>query len=209
MPKGGRIFVSLTVVFALVCLTFLVRFDKGDIHLALDHAHIGIGDSFFKYWTYLGDGLAFVVVCILLLAMRKSAQMVTSFIATGIAVLLIVGILKNAVFADVSRPWGFFEEGALRVIPGLKQHTNHSFPSGHTTAAFALFGLLAFWVNKSWTSVVLFLVAASVGYSRMFLNQHFLIDVFVGSLLGTLLAWGGHVLFVNKMTGPRWKKPVI
>lgn len=202
MSKGGRTFVVLTVLFALVCLTFIIRLDKGTIHLAMDQWHIGSEPTFFTYYTYLGDGLAFVAVTLLLLALRKPGAMVLSTAATGVAILIVVGLLKNLVFPDVNRPWGFFEEGTLRTIEGLKQHHHNSFPSGHTTAAFGLFGILAFWINKKWTSVLCFVLALGVGYSRMYLNQHFLIDVMVGSVLGTLLAYGSYMLF-KPMKGKR------
>lgn len=195
MSKGGRVFTILTVLFALVALAFLIRFDKGTIHLAMDAWHQGTSPSFFKYWTHLGDGIAVVLAVVILLILRKSGAMVLSTALAGVSVLIIIGVLKNVVFPEVNRPWGFFEEGALRVIPGLEQHENQSFPSGHTTAAFALYAILAFWINRREVSVILFLVALSVGYSRIYLNQHFLIDVFVGSLLGTSIAWLNYYLF--------------
>lgn len=197
MPKGGKTFIGLTVLFALVCLTFLIRLDKGEIHLALDQWHIDSNPSFFKYFTYLGDGLAFVAVVIGAFALKRPLRVSLSFAACGLLVLTLVGVLKGMFFSEIDRPWGYFEEGALRLIDGLEQHKHRSFPSGHTTAAFALYGLLAFWINKRWASVGLFAIAVLVGYSRMYLNQHFLVDVFVGSILGTLIAWGTYVLFIN------------
>ncbi len=195
MSKGGKVFVGLTILFALVCLTFLIRFDKGSIHLAMDGWHVGSNPLFFTYYTYVGDGLMFVAVVLALLILRRSGAFVLSTVSTGVLILLTVGVLKQMVFAGVDRPWGWFEEGALRTIEGLEQHAHHSFPSGHTTAAFGLFGILAFWINKKWASVLFFLLAVMVGYSRIYLNQHFLIDVFVGSLLGTTLAWANYFVF--------------
>lgn len=209
MPKGGKTFMGLTTIYALVCLTFLIRFPKGDIHMAMDAWHVDTNPFLMSWLTYLGDGLVFVAVVILLIAMRKPARMVLSVAVAGIAVLLLIGILKNAVFSDISRPWGFFEEGSLRLIDGLDQHRHKSFPSGHTTAAFTLYGLLAFWFNRRWSAVLLFLVAATVAYSRMYLNQHFLIDVFAGGIIGALIAWGTYYMFFRFPRGPRWKKAVF
>lgn len=209
MPKGGKTFLGLTVLFALVCLTFIVRIKKGDIHLAMDQWHEGSSDFVFRYLTHLGDGLAFVVVVLALAIMRKSLRMTVSFAAAGVAVLLIIAFLKGVFFAGVARPWGYFEEGMLRIIPDLEQHTSRSFPSGHTTAAFALYGLLAFWINKRGWSVALFVLAVAVGYSRMFLNQHFLVDVFAGSILGALIAWGIHALFFIRIKNQRWNRPIF
>ncbi|NVK29217.1 MAG: phosphatase PAP2 family protein [Flavobacteriia bacterium] len=208
MSKGGRVYIGLTVLFALVCQTFLIRLDKGSIHLSMDAWHTNVDPTFFKYITHLGDGLAFVAAVAILLLLRRRGAMVLSVASAGVTVLLLVGVLKQVVFPGVDRPWGFFEEGALRLIPELEQHTNNSFPSGHTTAAFALYGILAIWINRRWASVLLFVLAATVGYSRIFLNQHFLLDVFVGSMLGTAIAWVNYWLF-SKMKHPRMRDRLL
>ncbi len=208
MSKGGKVFTGLTIVFALVCLTFLIRFDKSSIHMAMENWHVDTAPFLFKYLTHLGDGLMFVVVTIVLLALRSKGAVVLSTVSSGVSILVLVGVLKQFVFPDVDRPWGWFEEGTLRMIEGIDQHTHHSFPSGHTTAAFGLFGLMAFWVNRKWASVLFFLVALLVGYSRIYLNQHFLIDVFVGSVLGTTIAWINYYLF-SGMSHPRLRKRLL
>lgn len=69
-----------------------------------------------------------------------------------------------------------------------------SFPSGHATTAFALYGLLAYFLfrhyDKSvnqyaylWAALVLIIV---VGFSRIYLGVHYLSDVLAGFLLGFL-----------------------
>ena len=63
-----------------------------------------------------------------------------------------------------------------------------SFPSGHSTTVFALATMLAlFEKNKKW-NILYLLGALGVGYSRIYLGQHFLGDVLVGSGLGMLVA---------------------
>ena len=71
---------------------------------------------------------------------------------------------------------------------------HYSFPSGHATTAFALYGLLAYFLyrhlNKSkyqklclWGAVILIVL---VGFSRIYLGVHYLSDVLAGFLLGLL-----------------------
>jgi membrane-associated phospholipid phosphatase len=70
-----------------------------------------------------------------------------------------------------------------------------SFPSGHTTAAVVLYGMLAFLAsNRLRSGAIVWLarfmaVAAPilVGVSRMYRGMHFLTDVVAGALLG--LTW--------------------
>lgn len=59
-----------------------------------------------------------------------------------------------------------------------------SFPSGHTSTAFALAASISMQ-NKKWYVVVpAYAWAASVGYSRMYLGEHYPTDVFAGAAIG-------------------------
>ncbi len=66
-----------------------------------------------------------------------------------------------------------------------------SFPSGHTTTAFAL----AFWAwlglrgtRYAWAGWLALIVAGLVGLSRIYRGVHYPLDVLVGAMLG--MAWG-------------------
>jgi membrane-associated phospholipid phosphatase len=62
--------------------------------------------------------------------------------------------------------------------------TDASFPSGHTSTAFALATSISLQ-NKKWYYVVpSFLWAGSVGYSRMYLGVHYPSDVLAGAIIG-------------------------
>lgn len=208
MPKQGRIFIALTALLVLISCFFLFVMNKGELHLAFDHFHLNSNPTFFRYFTYMGDGLAFVIVVLGLIALRKPRKLVFSFAFTGVIVLFTVSFLKGVFFSDIARPWGYFEAGSLRVIPGLDQHTSKSFPSGHTMAAFALYGLMSFWISAKRSGYILCMVAAAVGYSRIYLNQHFLVDVTVGATLGTFIAWGVYSLFQSNKWSERLNKPI-
>ncbi len=59
-----------------------------------------------------------------------------------------------------------------------------SFPSGHTTMAFALATSLANEIHRPWATVGLLTVAAGTGWSRLNDNQHWLSDVVAGAAIG-------------------------
>jgi membrane-associated phospholipid phosphatase len=62
----------------------------------------------------------------------------------------------------------------------------HSFPSGHTGVAFALFGVLLFADRRhGWWAL---LAAAAIAWSRIYSNAHHLSDVMVAALLGLVTA---------------------
>ncbi len=63
-----------------------------------------------------------------------------------------------------------------------------SFPSGHTTVAFAAATVLA-EQYPSWAVIVpSYAFAAAVGFSRLYANQHWSSDVVAGAVLGTTVA---------------------
>ncbi|MBB6455418.1 undecaprenyl-diphosphatase [Salirhabdus euzebyi] len=60
---------------------------------------------------------------------------------------------------------------------------DHSFPSGHTTAIFAL--ITPFVIQIPILMLFLYPIASLVGLSRVFLGLHYPSDVLCGALLGT------------------------
>ncbi len=60
-----------------------------------------------------------------------------------------------------------------------------SFPSGHTTAAFAVATLMAsVYKDKPWVGVLSYGLATGVGLSRIYDNMHWSSDVFIAAALG-------------------------
>lgn len=66
---------------------------------------------------------------------------------------------------------------------------SYSFPSGHTSFAFATATSLSLQYPKWYVIVPSALWASSVGYSRMNLGVHYPTDVLAGALLGAGSAW--------------------
>ncbi len=102
---------------------------------------------------------------------------------TGFAGLITVQILKMGF--RIPRPW-ILDPNFSIVESAREAATGYSFPSGHTQCATALYGALALSSKKTWmriTGVALFL---TVGFSRMYLGVHTLLDVGVSMAIGIL-----------------------
>lgn len=77
-------------------------------------------------------------------------------------------------------------------IVGRDKVGPYSFPSGHTTSAFATATALSLSYNKWYVTVPSYLYAGFVGYSRMRLGVHYPTDVLGGAIIGIgagLLTW--------------------
>lgn len=64
-----------------------------------------------------------------------------------------------------------------------------SFPSGHTSMAFATATSLCLEYPKWYVIVPAYTLAGTVGYSRMYLGVHYPSDVLIGALVGAGSAW--------------------
>ena len=77
-----------------------------------------------------------------------------------------------------------------------------SFPSGHTSQAFAMATTLTLQYKKWYVTVPAYLWAGCVGYSRLYLGKHYPSDVLAGALVGAGSSYLGHIisnkLFRNK-----------
>ncbi|HYY63979.1 MAG TPA: phosphatase PAP2 family protein [Gaiellaceae bacterium] len=74
------------------------------------------------------------------------------------------------------------------VDPKPLVHTPHdaSFPSGHAASSFACATLLAFFAPRA--APALFVLAAGIAWSRVYVGVHFPLDVLGGAALGVLIA---------------------
>ena len=172
----------LILLFAGSLLLLLTG--KAGSFISLNSYHPFFLNVFFVNYTFIGDGI-FAVCLIALLFFyfkkkRESYTLLLSFLISGI----IVQIIKNLI--DSPRPHLFFEPGQyLFFIDGVTLANHHSFPSGHTTTAFALATVAVLMLKKKNFNILLLMAATLVGYSRIYLAQHFLIDVIIGAALGS------------------------
>jgi membrane-associated phospholipid phosphatase len=200
LNRNKLYFLSFSMFF-LVALVSCCAFSKSTNFISLNFFHTHYLDNFFTFYTYMGDGILALLVFVALIIFRQylnATHILLAFITSGIA----AQIIKN--LSHAPRPREFFKPGAYgNFIEGVTHTGWASFPSGHSTTAFALATILALHTrNKVWGLLYLFLAIAE-GYSRVYLGQHFLEDVVAGSLIGVFFAIGTFY-FVRQIRIFRW-----
>ena len=100
-----------------------------------------------------------------------------------------LGIMANQfmkLWFRVPRPWVL--DGNFTILEQAREAASgYSFPSGHTTTAFATFGSIAASTRKRWAAAVAVLLAVLVGFSRMYIGVHTPADVLAGALTSLVL----------------------
>lgn len=194
---ANRFFFGLYLVFFAVGLLFLLFVGKAVAFVDLNPYHRNTLNSVFAWITFLGDGTFSVIVIVLFLVKRRWSH-ATQVLAAFLLSALVAQILKR--LFSMPRPMQFFPAGQYPYfIKGVTHIGFASFPSGHSTSIFALATMLAIFTKDQRLKILCLLGAVLVGYSRIYLGQHFLGDVLMGSVLGMLTAVGIHWLFVQKL----------
>ena len=173
-------------IFIFLSSAFLLKVGKANSFIYLNSFHTNWLDHFVTFYTYIGDGIFSIIISLLFLILKRWKDALMIFLAYSLSGIT-SQIIKNLVIAP--RPISYFKaEQYQHFIKGIVTHTSASFPSGHTTSAFALSLILALILqNKKW-NIPLLVLAILTGYSRIYLGQHFLLDVIVGSLIGTIFS---------------------
>lgn len=183
-------FLVPTIVLALVLGITLLLVPKAELHLALCQPHTAFLDKLVPVFTNLVDWLPYVIAVLLLFYRAGWA----TFLASNLLLTtLIVQPIKHIVRAP--RPITWFAQNmpdiSLPLVEGVKMNHWLSFPSGHTTTFFALFFCLSIILcaenakGKHILSFLCFLCATFGAYTRIYLSQHFALDIFAGILIAT------------------------
>jgi membrane-associated phospholipid phosphatase len=192
-----------------VCLTIKLTCSREMIYFTINGIHNPFYDWLAPYVTNLGNGWTAVAIAAVmtLFNYRKAFIVATAFAITAI----IAQIIKYTI--DAPRPKLYFKDQLNRIhfVKDVDILSTHSFPSGHTVTAFSLAVLFAYWSKNKALGAIFLLVAIMVGYSRMYLSEHFFEDVTAGSVLGVVvtvawLYWLDNKAFIQQ---PKWQRGLL
>jgi membrane-associated phospholipid phosphatase len=209
--KNNLLVFALYTVIILIISFFLLNYGKVQIHVFLNQL-VGnkILDRFFYYITYLGDGglAPVLLICVLFYNIRLGVCCTFSFLIAA----LVTAILKNYFFDDVMRPWHVFQwhvSTPLKYVDTDSLYIHRSFPSGHATQAFAVFTCLVLFARKYSYKLIFFSLAILAAFSRVYLSQHWLVDVTAGSMVGLISAIILFYLLIDKNKFGKLNRPLL
>ena len=196
-------FLVPTLVLALVLGIALLIIPKAELHLALCQPHTTGLDTIVPIITNLVDWLPYL--CVILLLFYRVGW--ATFLASNLLLsTIIVQPIKHIVCAP--RPLTWFAENmpdvTLPLVEGVRMNHWLSFPSGHTTTFFVLFYSLSIILcaenvtGKMILSFLCFLCASFGAYTRIYLSQHFALDVFAGILIALFSTLSLYFFLVKK-----------
>jgi membrane-associated phospholipid phosphatase len=190
--KHFRLATLFSLLLVSVLAVFVAIYGKDRSFLMINGRYSTEADYFFNYVTLLGEWILWVPIFLYALFIKRD------FFIPVLTALIICTLLthlgKKVIFAGEPRPLRLLENVA-RAVPILK-HNNYvnSFPSGHTSTAFTTALLLSFIIRRKFAIFLFPVIAFLVGYSRVYLAQHFVTDVLAGSAIGIISSYAALLL---------------
>ncbi len=170
-----------TAIAATILLAASFLFNKESFFLLLNHDQGKFADFFLSTITRFGEVLPWVVALALVVLLRR--DLIWLLVACFIISTLFVQGIKN-ILPEQPRPTkAITNTYQIHTVPGVELYKVHSFPSGHTTTAFVIFFIACLAISRKWIIAVGFVYALLVGFSRIYLAEHFPRDIAGGMLI--------------------------
>ena len=177
--------ISMLIILAMGGLVILASFIlKKEAFFLLLNIDLGNkADLFFKYFTNVGDGLSWLLWGSLIIV-KKGKKYLPLLLSAVIFSTLLTQISKQVIYPDEPRPLqAIADQNLVHYVSGVTVHSINSFPSGHTATAFTFVLVLALFSQSTKWLILGFVATILVAYSRIYLGQHFPLDVGAGMLV--------------------------
>jgi len=182
------LFLFVLIVFVAITDEIVLEHENGfdqNISQAISSLVNPFATRLMEVFTFFGSSaflLPAYIVMIIFYLLRKKTKLALDITMIGLGSAMILNLFKE-IFKR-QRP----------LDPLIRNVTGFSFPSGHSFSSFTFFGLLIYilWkstIKKTWKillAIFLFLFAATIAFSRVYLRVHYPSDVVAGFCLSII-----------------------
>lgn len=172
-------------LIAIALLSVTAVWGRIPVFLFFNHDFGSVADTILLGFTYLAEGWAWIPYLIIVgWFFKKDKGIIVYCFAIS---TLLTQIPKQVFFPNITRPIASgIDPKQIHTVKGVVMHQLNSFPSGHTATAFTIF-LLTVYLFKNNKLVLIGLIYAMLcGYSRIYLGQHFPMDVGGGIIVAII-----------------------
>ena len=166
-----------------------LRWDRRAVHAIAEHPALRRFARMFVTATYLGDGYLWGGLGLGLILFGQSSDRINVLMGLAVTIVNVAVFRLIKVLTGRMRPMNVLPRLRSRVVDG------YSFPSGHAATSFGL----AWVVSRSYpyiaVQVLVYVVAATIAFSRVYVREHYPLDVLGGAILGSLVAVCFYPLF--------------
>ena len=203
MPLNLSYKLAQTLALLIAIVLFILSYIFGrDVVFLWFNTNLGASaDIFFSYFTHLADGWILIPYLIIIVGVYKKDLLflVINFIFST----LLTQIPKQLIWPNINRPIASgIDLSKIHTVAGVEVHSFNSFPSGHTATAFTLFLVSVYFFPNKKVLLGAGLYAIICSYSRIYLGQHFPLDI-AGGIIAALLSVAISILIRKKL----FKKP--
>jgi len=163
-------------------LDSLLRWDERMLQSISQSQKLDNMSHFLVSATYMGDGYLWGGLALGLILFGRPVD--RSYVILGLGVML-ANIALFRMFKSL-----FARPRPILVVSPLRSRLldSYSFPSGHATTSFALAWVISICYPYLWAQIPIYLTAITISVSRVYMREHYPLDVLGGGLLGTASA---------------------
>jgi len=171
-------------------------------------------EKFDNLWLILTNKFTHIPLYLLLLfllfrSLRYSYQKQKLYKVYSIYMLSIVFLifisdqLSNLFKNSIQRLRPCHDDQIQNIIRVVKEDCGglYSFFSAHASNSFVIATIFILFMNRKKEYFLLFLWAAVVAYSRVYLGVHYPSDIIIGSLIGISVSYFFYIVIFNRLVG--------
>ena len=176
---------NLSLLGALLLLGTSAFFGRIPVFLFLNIDGGDFVDQFFKWVTWGAEGWVWIPFFAIVFGwFKKDVKLIVlNFLLSTV----FTQIPKRFIWDSISRPIASgIPLNEIHTVPGVVMHAWNSFPSGHTATAFTLFLLTIYLFPTTRVFAIGAIFAMICAYSRVYLGQHFPMDLGGGIIVAVM-----------------------